>query len=557
MKPGKFYETFKVHKEHQPGETPPERPIISGSGSVTENISLFVEHNIKDLARTHTSYLQDTPDFLRFVEDINAEGPLPENSILVSIDVSGLYTNIPQDEGLEAVNDALDQAKLPFPKDFLMKLLELTLKFNIFEFNSELYLQSIGTAMGIRPAPSYANIFMAKIDKLAVSLAASFGDGTHPIKSWKRFLDDIYILWVGSSQKLHEFLDELNQVHPTIKFTVSHTTPTYEDHPCDCQPSDNLAFLDTSTAIRGNKISVDLYKKPTDRCQYLLPSSCHPPHITENIPFSLAYRIVRICSEPASRDKRLTELKDMLTSRGYKSRLIDQAIEKARIIPRERALERVNVDKSKNQRRPVFSIEYHPALPPLSSALKKHWRVMVDDPHLKEAFPLPPMVAYRRPPNLKETLIRAKVPPVNFRPRRKTPGMKRCPYDCNTCPYVQPGRIVKASGSNYKHDIESPMDCQTSNLVYCVSCDKCPDQYVGETEKTLAIRFTQHRGYVRNEKLDTATGTHFNLPGHSLSNMKVTILEKIKSNEPMMRKTRESYYIKKFNSKHKGMNKKS
>ena len=43
-KPGKFYETFKVHKSHTPGETPPERPIISGSGSITENISLFVEH---------------------------------------------------------------------------------------------------------------------------------------------------------------------------------------------------------------------------------------------------------------------------------------------------------------------------------------------------------------------------------------------------------------------------------------------------------------------------------------------------------------------------------
>ena len=39
--PGQFYELFKVHKHHEPGETPPERPIISGSGSITDNISLF------------------------------------------------------------------------------------------------------------------------------------------------------------------------------------------------------------------------------------------------------------------------------------------------------------------------------------------------------------------------------------------------------------------------------------------------------------------------------------------------------------------------------------
>ena len=171
--------------------------------------------------------------------------------------------------------------------------------------------------MGIRPAPSYANIFMAKIDKLATDLAAQFGEGTNPIKAWKRFLDDIYILWVGSSQKLHEFLEELNNLHHSIKFTISHTTPKEETNPCKCNPTDRLAFLDTSTFIVNQEIIVDLYKKPTDRCQYLLTSSCHPPHITQNIPFSLAYKIDRICTDPKTRDTRLEELKDMLTSSDF------------------------------------------------------------------------------------------------------------------------------------------------------------------------------------------------------------------------------------------------
>ena len=112
--PGRFYELFKVHKHHEPGETPPERPIISGSGSITENISLFVEHYLKKVATEHPSFLQDTPDFLRNIEEINSEGPLPENSILVSIDVSALYTNIPQDEGLDIVEQALDERSLAF-----------------------------------------------------------------------------------------------------------------------------------------------------------------------------------------------------------------------------------------------------------------------------------------------------------------------------------------------------------------------------------------------------------------------------------------------------------
>ena len=244
----------------------------------------------------------------------------------------------------------------------------------------------------------------------------------------------------------------------------------------------------------------------------------------------------------------------MLISRDYKVKLVDKAIDRARTIPREKALERVTKEKEKG--RPVFSIEYHPALPSISHILKKHWRVMVDDPYLKDIFPKPPMVAYRRPKNLKEKLVRAKVPPVLSRPKRNLPGMKRCPYNCLTCPYVLPDKKVKASATNYTHEIEASVNCQTQNVIYCINCNKCKEQYIGETEKTLSIRFSQHRGYVNCHKVEKATGEHFNQPGHKLNNMNVTILEKVYSNDPFMRKTRESHYIKKMNTKYKGMNRK-
>ena len=61
--PARFYCNFKVHKKHEHGETPPERPIISGSGSLTEGIGTFVNHHMKETGTKHPSYLQDTPDF--------------------------------------------------------------------------------------------------------------------------------------------------------------------------------------------------------------------------------------------------------------------------------------------------------------------------------------------------------------------------------------------------------------------------------------------------------------------------------------------------------------
>ena len=80
-------------------------------------------------------------------------------------------------------------------------------------------------------------------------------------------------------------------------------------------------------------------------------------------------------------------------------------------------------------------------------------------------------------------------------------------------------------------------------------------QYVGETYKRLKDRFLQHQGYVRSNKITKATGQHFNLPGHSLSDMRITAIEQIHSNDHMYRKVREKMYINLGNTKHKGMNK--
>ena len=70
------------------------------------------------------------------------------------MDVTGLFTNIPQDEGLECTRQALDERNNPeVPTGFILRLLEIVLKYNIFEFNSKLFMQIVGTAMGSRPAP--------------------------------------------------------------------------------------------------------------------------------------------------------------------------------------------------------------------------------------------------------------------------------------------------------------------------------------------------------------------------------------------------------------------
>ena len=115
-----------------------------------------------------------------------------------------------------------------------------------------------------------------------------------------------------TSQDLHnklEKLEEMNQMHSSNKFNMYHTTNIFEDEAtkCACPHQESVSYLDTSCKISEGKIIIDLFKKPTDRNMYLLPSSCHPLHQYKNIPMI----INRLCNIPETRDLRLLELKDM------------------------------------------------------------------------------------------------------------------------------------------------------------------------------------------------------------------------------------------------------
>ena len=556
----KFYCTFKVHKKHEPMTAPPPRPIVSGSGSVTENIATFVEYHIKDIAKEHEAYLQDTPDFLRYVEKVNNEQGLEDDHILVTWDVVGLYNNILHEEGLKSLNEALETRNNPkVPTDYLIKLMDIILRNNLFDFHEELWRQEIGCAMGTKPAPSYADIFMAKkIDNRIIYLAQAYGTNTtNPLTMFKRFLDDIFSIFKGSTKDLHKLFDEMNEMHESIKFTMNHSSPPTEseENRCQCEMQPSIPFLDVLCSIQDGKIVTDLYRKETDRNMYLLPSSCHPPSCTKNIPFSLCLRIVRICSKPEYREKQFLKLKELMTSREYSESTIDAAINRARGIPRHVALRRVM--KKQEGIRPVFALTYDPRLPNIQNIQAKHWRSMISqDPYLSEVFLQPPLTAFRRQKNLRDHLIRAKVPTdPKLHPQRRSRGMKKCGKNCTACPYIKEVKSLYINQKEWK--INQNLNCEIFNCIYLIECkkDNCNSKYVGETKRIMKFRFAEHRGYVNNKDESQATGEHFNLPGHSLSDMTITILEKVRSNDDLYRKEREKYFIRKFNTFYKGLNK--
>ena len=128
----RFYLLPKIHKRlnHVPG-----RPVVSHVGFHTERISSFIDHHLQPLAQSVKSYVKDTNDFLKKLSHI---GKLPEDAIMVTIDVVGLYPSIPHNEGLLAMKNALDRRqKQDVSTESLCELAEIVLKNNIFEFNEK------------------------------------------------------------------------------------------------------------------------------------------------------------------------------------------------------------------------------------------------------------------------------------------------------------------------------------------------------------------------------------------------------------------------------------
>ena len=87
----RFYLLPKIHKRLH---NVPGRPVISNCDCYTENISSVLGHQLQPLVKKVESYIKDTNHYLKKLQEL---GSLPENAILCTIDVVGLYPNIPHE----------------------------------------------------------------------------------------------------------------------------------------------------------------------------------------------------------------------------------------------------------------------------------------------------------------------------------------------------------------------------------------------------------------------------------------------------------------------------
>ncbi|XP_078377902.1 uncharacterized protein LOC144661069 [Oculina patagonica] len=252
----KFYLLPKIHKPGNPG-----RPIVSACACPTEHLPSYLDKLTAPFVRQLDSYVKDTTHMLQLLDSFqfSEDG---QHRLVFTMDIKSLYTIIPNDEGLLALKHFLDKReksenKDP-PTDTLVRMAELLLTLNTFEFNGDYYKQVGGVAMGSKLGPNYACLFVGYVEEKMLAEYPS-----EKPELYKRFMDDVAGATSCSEQELQRFLEFASNYHPKIDYTWSVS-------------ADKFPFLDIYMIPRGNRIETSIYYKETDSHSYLDFGSSHP-----------------------------------------------------------------------------------------------------------------------------------------------------------------------------------------------------------------------------------------------------------------------------------------
>ena len=377
---------------------------------------------------------------------------IPDNALLVTADVVGLYPSIPHQAGLSTLKEALDKRLLKkIPTDDLIKMAELVLSNNFFEFNSDTFQQISGTAIGTKCAPPHACIYMDQAEQKFLATQID-----QPL-IWLRYIDDIFFIWTHGEKELEKFMSSFNSFFPNLKFT-------YESSKKD------ISFLDLQFSLSKNKLSTDFNIKLTDCHQYLHYSSGHPERRKRSTVHSQLLRVSWVCSCEKDFNQHKSNMKIWFQKQEYPEKIIENEIKKANFP----SCNKIQRKKSKGI---PFLVTYHPLLKQLEGILCRNKYLLNVNSEVKQTFTPVPMVSYRSARKLSSYLVRAKFYAIDRIVGSKGCGKKRCEVCVNVFGTDTFSSTVTGETFKINHKLNFDDKC----LTHLFTCKCCGKQYVGET----------------------------------------------------------------------------
>ncbi|BHF76764.1 hypothetical protein SprV_0501986300 [Sparganum proliferum] len=293
----RFYGLPKVHKAGVP-----LRPIVSLRGAPTFNLAKWLFRNLRSLTSDAGTTVCSATQFLERIKGMR----LTEDEVMVSFDVTSLFTSIPQDLAIKTVSELLesqyDETDVTVKRRHLVQLLRFCLK-TYFTFEGTTYEQIKGTPMGSPLSGFIAEAVLQKVETLVFS--------TYKPKFWARYVDDTFV--IIKRQMVKEFHDVLNSVFPDIQFTM------------EAEANNQLPFLDVLVHRKPNgHLKTTVYRKATNTRQILSYHSKHPLSHKRSCVRTLYRRAETHCSEPDNRRSELRYLQRLFMANGYPRNFIER-----------------------------------------------------------------------------------------------------------------------------------------------------------------------------------------------------------------------------------------
>ena len=300
-----FYLCPKIHKQPLKG-----RPIVANHSWCLKNVATYLDRQLQPVVKRLPHLLSNTIPLLNTLSTTK----FPSDCLLITADVTSLYTNIPHRDGINAVRDTLNLfgGMPPHQVSLVVDLLALVLDHNFLDFNKQVYHQVSGTAMGSQMAPCYANIFMYCLEENWLR------KHKHKILLYRRYLDDIFLVFKGSKDEAQDCLNEFNTLHASIKISAEISNQS-------CSFLDLSIFKGASFSDCG-LLDTKTFNKTFSRFLYLPFTSFHPLSVKKAFIKGEAVRFLRNSSCVTFFREAIASFKKHLKNRGYPHRFVSKML---------------------------------------------------------------------------------------------------------------------------------------------------------------------------------------------------------------------------------------
>jgi hypothetical protein len=325
-----------------------------------------VDEQLQPIVKGQSTYFKNSVELKKELNGIT----ISTNASIFTYNAISMYTNIYTEDCIARIREYLHweetcngfSHKNP---EAIVDAMSLLMRNNRMRFGDIIVHQTKGIGMGMLPAPTIANLFIAIFE--AKHIAPLFD--TY-LLLLQRFINDRFRVWIHEPDPA---VNNANWLNCQALINVMGLSWEFTNR------SQKVIFMDQMIEIIDKRFITLLYAKPMALYLYIPPNSCHAPGILTWLVYRQALRIYQLCSQSTDINIELVAFYCHLLARGYHKRqlipLLKKVVDNVCTYLSRTDDKQCFIAQAKEaalQQQIFFHLPFHPQLPP-SAEIQRLW----------------------------------------------------------------------------------------------------------------------------------------------------------------------------------------